>query len=50
MSNNDFTINIIAALNKQLSKQQIKKDLKTLDNSQYVNVMTVCPNSQKRIL
>ena len=40
MSNNDFTISLIAALNKKLSKQQLKKDLKTIDNSLYVRIIS----------
>ena len=40
MSNNDFTVNVIAALNKQLSKQRLKNDLKTLDNFLYVKIIT----------
>lgn len=40
MSNNDFTVSLIATLNKQLSRQQIKKDLKTLDNSLYVKIIS----------
>lgn len=39
MSNSEFRLNIISALNKQLSRQQIKGDLKTLDNSLYVKVI-----------
>lgn len=40
MNNDDFTIDIIAALNKQLSKQRIKSDLKTMDNSMFVKVIS----------
>ena len=40
MNSDDFTMDIIAALNKQLSKQRIKNDLKTLDNSMYVKVIS----------
>ena len=40
MNGNEFTLSIIAALNKQLSRQQIKKDLKTLDNSLYVKIIS----------
>lgn len=37
---NDFLLNIIASLNKQLSKRQLKADVKTMDNSMYVKVIT----------
>ncbi|MDE5976891.1 MAG: phage tail tape measure protein, partial [Turicibacter sp.] len=40
MSNDNFTMSIIAVLNKQLSKQRIKSDLKTMDNSMYVKVIS----------
>ena len=36
---NDFILDILAALNKQLSKRQIKGDLKSMDNSMYVKVI-----------
>ena len=36
---NSFTLDIIAKLNKQLSKKAINGDLKSLDNSMYVRVM-----------
>ena len=39
MANNDFIVNVIAGLNKQLSKRTINNDLKTLDNSMYVKVI-----------
>ncbi len=39
MSNNDFLMDIVAKLNKQLSKRQIQGDLKALDNSMYVKVI-----------
>lgn len=39
MGNNDFVLNIIAALNKQLSKVQLKNDLKGLDNTLSVKVI-----------
>lgn len=39
MSNNDFLMDIVASLNKQLSKRQIQSDLKSLDNSMYVKVI-----------
>lgn len=39
MSNNDFILNIIASLNKQLSKAQLKNDIKGIDNSLYVKVI-----------
>lgn len=39
MSDNNFTMNIIARLNKQLSKSAINSDLKSLDNSMYVKVV-----------
>ena len=39
LSNNDFLMDIVAKLNKQLSKRQIQGDLKALDNSMYVKVI-----------
>ena len=39
MSSSDFMLDIIAALNKQLSKTQIKNDLKGLNNSLYLKVI-----------
>ena len=39
MGNNDFVLNIIAALNKQLSKAQLKNDIKGLDNTLFVKVI-----------
>ncbi len=39
LSNNDFTLNIIAALDKQLSKAQLKNDLKGIDNTLSVKVI-----------
>ncbi len=36
---NEFVLNIIAALDKQLSKAQLKNDLKGIDNSLYVKVI-----------
>ena len=39
MSSTDFTINVLTALNKQLSKRQLKNDLKSMDNSMYVKVI-----------
>lgn len=39
MGNSEFRLNIISALNKQLSRKQIKGDLKTFDNSLYVKVI-----------
>lgn len=39
MGNNEFILNIIAALNKQLSKAQLKKDLQGIDNSLSVKVI-----------
>lgn len=39
MSNNNFTLSIIASLNKQLSAKSIKGDLKSLDNKFYVKVL-----------
>ncbi len=40
MNSDGFTMDIIAILNKQLSKQRIKNDLKTMDNSMYVKVIS----------
>ncbi len=40
MNSSDFTLKIIAALNKQLSKQQVKSDLKTMNDSMYVKVIS----------
>lgn len=39
MGNNDFMLNIIAVLNKQLSKAQLKSDLKGIDNNLSVKVI-----------
>lgn len=39
MDNNDFVLNIIAALNNQLSKAQLKNDIKGLDNTLFVKVI-----------
>ena len=39
MSNNDFMLDIIATLNKQLSKAQLKNDLKGIDNTLSVKVI-----------
>lgn len=39
MGNNDFVLNIIAALNNQLSKAQLKNDIKGLDNTLFVKVI-----------
>lgn len=39
MSNNEYILDIIAALNKQLSRAQLKKDLKGMDNSLSVKVI-----------
>lgn len=36
----EFILDIITALNKQLSKKQIKSDLKSMDNSMFVNVIS----------
>ena len=36
---NDFILNVLAVLNKQLSKRQLKGDLKSMDNSLYVKVI-----------
>ncbi len=36
---NDFILNVLAALNKQMSKRQLKSDLKSMDNSLYVKVI-----------
>ncbi|MCI9128693.1 MAG: phage tail tape measure protein, partial [Eubacterium sp.] len=40
MNNNDFVMDIIAKLNKQLSKRSINADLKTMNNSMYVKVVS----------
>jgi TP901 family phage tail tape measure protein len=40
LNSSDFTLKIIAALNKQLSKQQVKSDLKTMNDSMYVKVIS----------
>lgn len=39
MKSTNFTLDIIAALNKQLTKRQLKSDLKTLDNSLSVKIL-----------
>lgn len=39
MNSSEFRLNIISALNKQLSRKQIKSDLKALDDSLYVKVI-----------
>lgn len=39
MNNNDFTLDIIAGLNKQLSKAKLKNDLKGIDNTLSVKVI-----------
>lgn len=39
MNNSEFVLSIIAALNKQLSKKQLKSDLKSMDNSMSVKVL-----------
>lgn len=39
MEQNDFVIKLIAKLNQQMSKRQIKTDLKGLDNSMYLKVI-----------
>lgn len=39
MDNNSFILNVIAKLNKQLSKSAINGDLKTLDNTMSVRVL-----------
>ena len=36
---NDLILNVLAVLNKQLSKKQLKSDLKSMDNSLYVKVI-----------
>lgn len=40
LGGNEFLLDIIAVLNKQLSKKRIKDGLKTMDNSMYVNVIS----------
>lgn len=39
LNNNDFTLDIIAGLNKQLSKAKLKNDLKGIDNTLSVKVI-----------
>ena len=39
MNSNDFIMDIIAKLNRQLSRKSINGDLKTLDNTMYVKVI-----------
>lgn len=39
MKNTNFTLDIIAALNKQLTKRQLKSDIKKLDNSLSVKIL-----------
>ena len=39
LSSTDFTLNVLAALDKQLSKRQLQSDLKGMDNSMYVKVI-----------
>lgn len=48
MANNDFIVNVIAGLNKQLSKRAINNDLKTLDNTMYVKVLAKLSTSLAR--
>ena len=38
LGNNDFMLDIIAKLNKQLSKAQLKSDLKGIDNTLSVKI------------
>lgn len=40
LGENEFLLDIISVLNKQLSKKRIKEDLKTMDNSMYVKVIS----------
>ena len=39
MSSTDFTLNILATLNKQLSKKRLQGDLKSLDNTMFIKVI-----------
>lgn len=39
LSNNNFMLDIIVKLNKQLSAKSIQNDLKTMDNKFYVKVL-----------
>ena len=40
MKNTDFTFDVIAVLNKQLTKRRLKSDLRTLDNSFSVKILS----------